>query len=307
MKKILALCIAFASTLAFSAADDVIFQQRNSTDTATVPKLPPHPTSGFGLVAYDGTSLILGYLQTGPGLSVSGGVIDVVPGGAPSWVSITGKPTSLSGYGITDAYPLTGNPSGFLTGISSAQVVAALGFTPYSNANLSGFITSAALSPYATSASVSAGLAGKFSNPTGSTAQYIRGDGSLATLPVSAAFNYGSINTRTFAVSTAYQATDNTKAAVVKVSPSCTASLTLSAGGTCTIQARVGSSSLTCSTGTVVATWTNANTGTLTIGLGLNQIIGSPGNIELAIGEYFILCATSGTFTIANGIDRSQG
>lgn len=120
-------------------------------------------------------------------------------------------------------------------------------------------------------------------------------------------FNYGAINTRTFAASTAYQATDNTKAAVVKVSPSCTASLSLTAGGTCTIQARVGAPGLTCSTGTVIATWTNANTGTLTIGLGLNQTVGSPGNIELAIGEAFILCPTSGTFTIANGTDRSQG
>lgn len=31
------------------------------------------------------------------------------------WSKITSTPTSLSGYGITDAYPLTGNPSGFLT------------------------------------------------------------------------------------------------------------------------------------------------------------------------------------------------
>lgn len=29
--------------------------------------------------------------------------------------ALTGKPTTLSGYGIIDAYPLTGNPSGFLT------------------------------------------------------------------------------------------------------------------------------------------------------------------------------------------------
>jgi hypothetical protein len=31
--------------------------------------------------------------------------------------SLLSKPTTLSGYGITDAYPLTGNPSGFLTSI----------------------------------------------------------------------------------------------------------------------------------------------------------------------------------------------
>ena len=34
---------------------------------------------------------------------------------AQSFNSLTGKPTTLSGYGITDAYPLSGNPSGFLT------------------------------------------------------------------------------------------------------------------------------------------------------------------------------------------------
>lgn len=75
--------------------------------------------------------------------------------------------------------------------------------------------------------------------------------------------------------------------------------------GIANAQARVSASALTCSTGDVVATWTNANTGTLTIGLGLNQTIGSPANIELATGERFILCAIAGTFTIANGIDRA--
>jgi hypothetical protein len=41
------------------------------------------------------------------------GYISTVP--AQSFASLTGKPTTLSGYGITDAYPLTSNPSGFLT------------------------------------------------------------------------------------------------------------------------------------------------------------------------------------------------
>lgn len=36
---------------------------------------------------------------------------------AQSFSSLTGKPTTLSGYGITDAYPLTGNPSAFLTSV----------------------------------------------------------------------------------------------------------------------------------------------------------------------------------------------
>lgn len=47
-----------------------------------------------------------------------------------AWSTITSTPTTLSGYGITNAYPLTGNPSGFLAGITSGMVTTALGFTP---------------------------------------------------------------------------------------------------------------------------------------------------------------------------------
>jgi hypothetical protein len=49
----------------------------------------------------------------------------------PSWITslawnkLTNTPTTLSGYGITDAYPLTGNPSGFLTNVP-AQSFASL-------------------------------------------------------------------------------------------------------------------------------------------------------------------------------------
>jgi hypothetical protein len=63
---------------------------------------------------------------------------------------------ALSGY-LTSAtaaatyYPLT-NPSGYISGITSGDVTAALGYTPYDSANPSGYITSSALSPYLTSA-----------------------------------------------------------------------------------------------------------------------------------------------------------
>lgn len=90
-------------------------------------------------------------------------------------------------------YPLSGNPSGFLTGITSAQVATALGFTPYSAANPSGYIAASALTPYLTTASAAStyatqsalatGLAAKFNVPSGTAAQYLRGDGSTATFP----------------------------------------------------------------------------------------------------------------------------
>lgn len=60
------------------------------------------------------------------------GYISAVP--AQTFASLTGKPTTLSGYGITDAYPLSGNPSLFLISISSGNVTTALGFTPVTNA-----------------------------------------------------------------------------------------------------------------------------------------------------------------------------
>lgn len=56
--------------------------------------------------------------------------------------SLTSKPTTLSGYGITDAYPLSGNPSGFLTSVP-AQTFASLTSKP---TTLSGYgITDGAL------------------------------------------------------------------------------------------------------------------------------------------------------------------
>lgn len=45
-------------------------------------------------------------------------------GYVPTFAELLSKPTTLSGYGITDAYPLTGNPSGFLTSYSETDPTA---------------------------------------------------------------------------------------------------------------------------------------------------------------------------------------
>lgn len=121
------------------------------------------------------------------------------------------------------------------------------------------------------------------------------------------AFDYGYPAVRSLSLSTSYQASNPAKAAIIKVSPACTASLSLAVGGTCTLQARVHNAPVTCSTGVIDSTWTNENTGTLTIGLGLNQRIGGPGDIQLPIGGYFILCPVSGTFTIVTATERTAG
>lgn len=76
-------------------------------------------------------------------------------------------------------YPLT-NPNGYITGITSGMVTTALGYTPYNATNPSGFITSSALTPYLT---INDAALTYFPIPTGTTSQYVRGDGTLASFP----------------------------------------------------------------------------------------------------------------------------
>ena len=89
-----------------------------------------------------------------------------------TFASLTSKPTTLVGYGITDAATSAQGTSadtaygwgnhaivGYLTGITSGQVTTALGFTPYNATNPTGYITSAALSTYATESYVGTQIA----------------------------------------------------------------------------------------------------------------------------------------------------
>ena len=89
-----------------------------------------------------------------------------------TFASLTSKPTTLVGYGITDAATSAQGTSadtaygwgnhgiaGYLTGITSGQVTTALGFTPYNATNPTGYITSAALSTYATQTYVGTAIA----------------------------------------------------------------------------------------------------------------------------------------------------
>lgn len=59
---------------------------------------------------------------------------------------------------INDKYDAS-NPSGFISGISSSDVITALGYTPYNNSNPNGYITSAALSDYVTNTDLATTLA----------------------------------------------------------------------------------------------------------------------------------------------------
>lgn len=65
-----------------------------------------------------------------------------------AWSTITGAPDTLAGFGITDAYPLTGNPSGFLTAnqtITLTGHVTGSGATSISTTIGAGVVTNAML------------------------------------------------------------------------------------------------------------------------------------------------------------------
>lgn len=230
---------------------------------------------------------------------------------------ITSTPTTLGGYGITDAYPLSGNPAGYLTGITAGQVTGALGFTPYNSTNPAGYITSTALSPYLTSATASStyatssaltsGLAGKQNTlsltTTGTGAATLSGSTLNIPTPIAAtAFNYSLPVARTLAMSTSYQAADTSKAAIIYPSYACQNATTVLAASGCTIQVRMGTGTLTCSTGTPYYTQSL----TVQLGVLITQNSTNPVPIMLPAGASFILCPTVGTFTVTT-VEQTAG
>jgi hypothetical protein len=89
-------------------------------------------------------------------LTVTNTITGSVSGSAGTVTSISGN-TVTSGQ-VTTALGFTpysnANPSGYITGINSSDVTTALGFTPYNATNPSNYITSSALTSYALTSSV---------------------------------------------------------------------------------------------------------------------------------------------------------
>lgn len=256
-----ALAVFYGRTIA--AEDDLLLQQRNSTDTATLIRIPPHPST-WGVLAYDGAgSLLPSWIGVGSGLTVNGSLLETT---APTWASITGKPTTLSGYGITDAYPLSGNPSAYITQSGARSAISL--------------------------------------TTTGSgAATYSSGTGVLnVPTPSVTPFSFGFPAAKTVAVSTSYQAADPSKAAIIYPSYACTNATQVLASSACTLQVRVHTSAVTCSTGTVYYTQSL----TVNLGLLLTQNSTNPVPIFLPAGAFFIVCPTAGTFTVT-AVEQTAG
>lgn len=181
-------------------------------------------------------------------------------------------------------YPLSSNPSGYLTGINSAQVTSALGLTPISLAGAR--------------ASITLTTAGSGAATYNSTTGALNVPVATGTTP----FNFSQPTARTLAVSTSYQALDNTKAAIIFPSYACQNATQVLVSSACTVQVRIGTGALTCSTGTVYYTQS------LTVALGvlITQNSTNPVPIFLPSGASMIMCPTAGTFTIS-AVEQSAG
>jgi len=125
-----------------------------------------------------GSATSAGYADSA-GFATSAGQAPASGGHADSadyagWADSAGN---AYGYNLSGYNNDLGNYGGWITGIDGTMVTNALGFTPYSDANPSGFISGI------DSSMVTTALGYTPINPSGTSSQYIKGDGSLATFP----------------------------------------------------------------------------------------------------------------------------
>lgn len=291
MKKwIFAAILAMVSTVAIAQApNDVMVRQRNSTNTGWLDKFLSPPGSGADGIMYINNMVsppLASVVAIGPGFAITSGVLSVSGAIGPAGpVGPTGATGPQGPAGATGAAGSTG-----ATGATGAQ--GPVGLT-------------GAQGPIGLTGSVGPAGAQGVKGDTGATGAQGPIGLTGATGPAGAAaspFNYGLPVSRTLSMSTSYQATDTSKAAIIYPSYACqNATKVLTASG-CTIQVRMGTGTLTCSTGTLYYTQSL----TVDLGLLLTQNSTNPVPIMLPAGASFILCPTVGTFT-ATTVEQTAG
>lgn len=103
IRNLIATALAGCSCACWAGAEDIVFFYRDSADATTQQWIPAHPTA-LGFMVYDPAmvwSQRAQYVTLGSGLVISGGALATVVS-PPAWSAITGKPTTIAGYGITD-------------------------------------------------------------------------------------------------------------------------------------------------------------------------------------------------------------
>lgn len=118
----------------------------------------------------------------------------------------------------------------------------------------------------------------------------------------------GAPTSRSLNLSTAYQATDPSKPAVLTVNITSTATLTISGGQTNSAEVLIGSTTAVASgTGSAVGRYSNALTGTVLIGVSLDTTQLESFSFALPAGWYFAVRQTAGTVTITSAFDQPIG
>lgn len=215
MKRFL-VALMLLSGLAHGAANDAALEQRNATNNGWITRLMVSPPTN-GLLIYNTVTLLPNWVTTAGGLTLTGSTLTGVE--QADWNSATGtsqilnKPI-LASVATSGAYgDLSGTPtipaaqvnsdwaavSGLaqilnkptlfsgaysdLTGIPST-------FVPSAHTHAAADIVSGTLAvaripalPISQTTGLQTTLDGKFAVPTGTTSQYLRGDGSTATFP----------------------------------------------------------------------------------------------------------------------------
>lgn len=83
MKKFIAASLLGFSSLCFAGPSDIIFTQRNSTDTGNNFRMPTHPAS-TGVIIFDNNTVQPGYATLGAGITVDSGVLNITGVSGPT-------------------------------------------------------------------------------------------------------------------------------------------------------------------------------------------------------------------------------
>lgn len=111
--------------------------------------------------------------------------------------------------------------------------------------------------------------------------------------------------TRSLSLATAYQATDPTRPAVISITLTSTATLNIGGGQTHSAEVAIGSTNgVATSGGSVMGAYSNALTGTVVIGVGINSVQTITYAVMLPANWFFAVRQTAGSVTIARAFEQ---
>lgn len=263
------------------------------------------------------------------------------------YVTSSSLTTTLGNYATTASlsnYATTASLSGYVSNSALTSALTAYVTSSSLSMTLGSYVSSSSLSTtlggYATATALTSGLATKFATPTGTTSQYIRGDGSLATMPTLFDGTYASLTGKpTFAtvattgsyadlinkptivnlvvatpvaktpnaLATAYQATTNTKPTLITVNITSTSSISLTGTSNNEGAIYVGSTTgVATGTGTKIGEYKNSLGGGLVVGLTITAAQTQPYSFILPAGWYWAAVQSVGTgMSIVSAFEQS--